>query len=504
MGSSLVCFRCAMAPKRQGKAVSAASKRVRGKKSVHEDDVADTDLTNEELGEIETQPTDDTKPDQEENNSESSSSEESDKEEEEEQEEKEGVRKESKADSGKAPNANDESNVDLNAKVAKYREMVTQGTVKDPQALLKSMFGRNEMCALWNRLGTVLKGSNKKVQAQWNKVCQLGPREGKQLKKLKVLCVHLAFPDKFESKVVEELQIINEDQKGMDAEWLYKGELEQKHGKEEAARHISSGKWEMRTDEDGEPMYRKRRHWDRHAESTKQTVSGTKNSDDPDFYASTVQAMKALSSASSQETLQDKAKLKELGAPKTPKEQEVPTAPMLKRTGSGLVPGVETPSNLLDDQSSTRSSARGKDDKKEKKVKHEKDKKVKEDKAIGGIGKVAGADAGTPQAKAHALVAALSATSIKIITMVENMKPTRASAALIALGRELHTDLEAERSQVLKICVNKKSGVEELQVACVKAAEKLEEGNNLIRLLKPHLEQESELEPKKKAKNNVD
>ena len=64
-----------MAPKRQGKAVSAASKRVRGKKSVHEDDVADTDLTNEELGEIETQPTDDTKPDQEENNSESSSSE---------------------------------------------------------------------------------------------------------------------------------------------------------------------------------------------------------------------------------------------------------------------------------------------------------------------------------------------------------------------------------------------------------------------------------------------
>ena len=38
----------------------------------------------------------------------------------------------------------------------------------------------------------------------------------------------------------------------------------------------------------------------------------------------------------------------------------------------------------------------------------------------------------------------------------------------------------------------------------MKAAEKLEEGNNLIRLLKPHLEQESELEPKKKAKKNVD
>ena len=78
--------------------------------------------------------------------------------------------------------------------MALFRKYVTQQATASPAKLLKKMFTKDEMSALWSRLRTAVKGASDTVRENWSKICTLNMREGKNEKKNHTLALTLAFP----------------------------------------------------------------------------------------------------------------------------------------------------------------------------------------------------------------------------------------------------------------------------------------------------------------------
>ena len=123
--------------------------------------------------------------------------------------------------------------------------------------LLQEIFDKNELQALWKRLETARGRKPSTVQEAWDDLKKLGGIQAKNAMG-STLAKFLVDPAKdewvdFLVQTNEEIKQIS--RRSVNVKPLYKGELEQLHGKAEAARHIRPGKWKAGKDKDGELIY---------------------------------------------------------------------------------------------------------------------------------------------------------------------------------------------------------------------------------------------------------
>ena len=109
-----------------------------------------------------------------------------------------------------------------------------------------------------------MKASSPETSEKWETVCNKSAREGKDKIKNTVLAVNMAFGQdeqvEWESMLQTEVVSISLIKEGqLKGEWMYRGQLEQKHGKDEVDDMIKKGKLETRKDKWGDTEYRKRR-----------------------------------------------------------------------------------------------------------------------------------------------------------------------------------------------------------------------------------------------------
>ena len=159
----------------------------------------------------------------------------------------------------------------LDEKLVLYREwantQIEDGmcNLKKLESMLKKMMDEKSMSTLWMRLKQVMKkDASENTKQAWNQLCEKGMREGKREKKNVVLCAQVAFgnpgDNSWEEYLKEEFKTIARiDSKASTSEWVYKGQLETKHGKEETEDMIRKGKFETMTDRWGDLMYRRKR-----------------------------------------------------------------------------------------------------------------------------------------------------------------------------------------------------------------------------------------------------
>ena len=153
----------------------------------------------------------------------------------------------------------------------------------DRELLLKT-FTENQLSALWKRLEQARGKEPETIEQAWQSLRKL-PRKQAEAQRAVTLLKFLKDkenPDDGDKKLwVDHIitcqeKITNKHTMQVINRPLYKGELEQIHGKAEAAAHIRQGKWVAKTDKDGDTVYVKRSAVEILEKESEQTVSGTR------------------------------------------------------------------------------------------------------------------------------------------------------------------------------------------------------------------------------------
>ena len=131
-------------------------------------------------------------------------------------------------------------------KITQVGELVLAGL--EPEEIgqkLKLIFSDEEMSKLWGKLKTQIKNaSSDEVRKKWETVCEAGKGGCKNLAKNETLALALAYPKDWEHKMVSSKRTIAQiETKAKKRVKMYKGELIQKHGFQEAMEFIQKGKF---------------------------------------------------------------------------------------------------------------------------------------------------------------------------------------------------------------------------------------------------------------------
>ena len=127
--------------------------------------------------------------------------------------------------------------------------------------MLKKHLTPADLQALWKRLEKARGRQPSSVQEAWDSLKQLGGAKAAQ-SRCNTLCLYLRGKgeDINPPLWVDHLLLMHEEiarisERKVTAKPLYRGELEQLHGKAEAARFIREGKWRSKKDRDGDTVY---------------------------------------------------------------------------------------------------------------------------------------------------------------------------------------------------------------------------------------------------------
>ena len=168
----------------------------------------------------------------------------------------------------------------LQKKIDDFVEMISAKNITEPdKALLQEAFSATELQALWQRFKTARGREPATVEEAWATLGELGSKKAAEAR-TKTLLKYLANQDdKIWAEYLFECrdEVTREKMRRRENKPLYKGELEQIHGKAEAAKHIKEKKWAETEDAAGEVMYVKVQDTLTMSKGRKQTFRGTRH-----------------------------------------------------------------------------------------------------------------------------------------------------------------------------------------------------------------------------------
>ena len=168
----------------------------------------------------------------------------------------------------------------LQKKIDDFLEMLSAKNLTEPdKELLQESFSTTELQALWQRFKTARGKVPGTIEEAWATLGELGTKKAAEARVKTLLKFLSNQDDKIWADYLFECrdEVTREKLRRRENKPLYKGELEQIHGKLEAAKHIQNKKWAETTDASGETMYVKVQDTLTLSKGRKQTVKGTRH-----------------------------------------------------------------------------------------------------------------------------------------------------------------------------------------------------------------------------------
>ena len=184
---------------------------------------------------------------------------------------------------GLSKSQRDEASDKLNKKIEKFVEAMDENPDQVPtRDMLQSHFSAHDLQALWKRLEKERGRQPKTIEEAWQTLKELGSHKAGE-ERVKTLAMYIKGQRTGQTMLwADNLLSIRDELKRAHIQRklsrpMYRGELEQIHGKAEIAKFIRQGKWREGKDKDGDIVYYKVSREEETMKSRSQTVRGDRS-----------------------------------------------------------------------------------------------------------------------------------------------------------------------------------------------------------------------------------
>jgi len=308
----------------------------------------------------------------------------------------------------------------LDQKVELFRQYFDdKKNVQNRSKYLKLFFKKDEMSKLWGKLQTAMKKCSAETQKEWDRIKELPAREGKTAAKQHVLALKLCCPEDWEHRLASSSTVAGKRTSHKKTkEKFYRGELDVKHGKDEAEWMIKKGKYKEEEDSDGDTVY--------------------------------VRTNKTEVEESYKEEKTESHKSAKMNAEES-KALEASIDNWMKQQGGSLMSleDMTEPRGTKTKKAMKAAAVKDDDEDEEKKSKNTKD---------------------LAKSKGYAMVRLLDSTSTKLLKFHTNMKLTRLNSATKHALKDYHSKIETARKELQGISVSAKVSEKDLKKKITSAA----------------------------------